>query len=276
MKPILIKSTFALLLLLVGFFIGQAGSNHTRTVIEAEKCNTTDSVSANTRPIERQAVKAEAAQISSIKPTDGDDADMTLRLSDSDAVVRLNALVSVWRSRMTGEYENEIEKMAREDGDAQLRSFAQWILGRSQEAEIDQARQSNIMVTDYQSPDEQIRQSLTWDSYQFQEASDRLNDEQNALDTLYQLSEEEQLEYVNKLVDSQEDAAVNTLEGLVAYYDPTLRDIAINGLLSILASHTGHFDMIVENLDRNSALLNQAQLKKFHELTHPEEKTQAE
>jgi hypothetical protein len=276
MKPILIKSTFALLLLLVGFFIGQAGSNHTRTVIEAEKCNTADSVSANTRPIERQAVKAEAAQISSIKPTDGDDADMTLRLSDSDADVRLNALVSVWRSRMTGEYENEIEKMAREDGDAQLRSFAQWILGRSQEAEIDQARQSNIMVTDYQSPDEQIRQSLTWDSYQFQEASDRLNDEQNALDTLYQLSEEEQLEYVNKLVDSQEDAAVNTLEGLVAYYDPTLRDIAINGLLSILASHTGHFDMIVENLDRNSALLNQAQLKKFHELTHHEEKTQAE
>jgi hypothetical protein len=276
MKPILIKSTFALLLLLVGFFIGQAGSNHTRTVIEVEKCNTADSVSVNAWPITRQAVKAEVTQISSVKPADGDDADMALRLSDSDADVRLNALVSVWRSRMTGEYENEIEKMAREDGDAQLRSFAQWILGRSQEAEIDQARQSNIMVTDYQSPDEQIRQSLTWDSYQFQEASDRLNDEQNALDTLYQLSEEEQLEYVNKLVDSQEDAAVNTLEGLVAYYDPTLRDIAINGLLSILASHTGHFDMIVENLDRNSALLNQAQLKKFHELTHHEEKTQAE
>jgi hypothetical protein len=75
------------------------------------------------------------------------------------------------------------------------------------------------------------------------------------------------LAYIEELPESQDDAAVHALNGLVTHHDTTLKNAAIEGLLSQLEFRTGHFDSIVQSLKQNLAYLSDEQVQKFYTLT---------
>jgi hypothetical protein len=99
-----------------------------------------------------------------------------------------------------------------------------------------------------------------------------LKEDQNLLDALPLLTEEERLAYIEELSESQNDAAVHALNGLVTHHDITLKNAAIDGLLLLLEFRTGHFDSIVQSLDQNHAYLSDEQAQKFYTLIQHDQK----
>jgi len=126
---------------------------------------------------------------------------------------------------------------------------------------------TEIILSDFDNPDEQIKLTLTANTESFSQNSEQLAEDQDPLEPLLQLPQAEQLAYVQELVESQEDAAVIALNDLILTDDAALQNAAIDGLISLLEMRTGHFEMIAENLQRNAVFLNDAQRQKVQQIT---------
>jgi|GEM_PF-3295902 hypothetical protein len=126
---------------------------------------------------------------------------------------------------------------------------------------------TEITLSDFDNPDEQIKLTLTANAESFSQNSEQLVEDQDPLEPLLQLPQAEQLAYVQKLVESQEDAAVIALNDLILTDDAALQNAAIDGLISLLEMRTGHFEMIAENLQHNAVFLNDAQRQKVQQIT---------
>lgn len=126
-----------------------------------------------------------------------------------------------------------------------------------------------INLSDFDNPDEQIQLSLNASPETFTQSNEQLTEDQDMLAPLYQLEGEQQLAYVQKLVESQEDSAIVALNDLILNDGTPLQDAAINGLISLLEMRTGHFDVIAANLAQNAVFLNEKQLQKLHDATQP-------
>lgn len=126
---------------------------------------------------------------------------------------------------------------------------------------------TDITLSDFDNPDEQIKLTLTANAESFSQNSEQLVEDQDPLEPLLQLPQAEQLAYVQKLVESQEDAAVIALNDLILTDDVALQNAAIDGLISLLEMRTGHFELIAESLQHNAVFLSDAQLQKVQKIT---------
>jgi hypothetical protein len=126
---------------------------------------------------------------------------------------------------------------------------------------------TEITLSDFDNPDEQIKLTLTADAESFSQTSEQLVEDQDPLEPLLQLPQAEQLAYVQKLVESQEDAAVIALNDLMLTDDATLQNAAIDGLIALLEMRTGHFELIAENLQHNAVFLTNEQRQKVQKIT---------
>lgn len=126
---------------------------------------------------------------------------------------------------------------------------------------------TEITLSDFDNPDEQIKLTLTANIDRFSQNSEQLLEDQDPLEPLMQLPQAEQLAYVQKLVESQEDAAVIALNDLILTDNAALQNAAIDGLISLLEMRTGHFEVIAESLQHNAVFLSEAQIQKVQQIT---------
>lgn len=126
---------------------------------------------------------------------------------------------------------------------------------------------TGIGLTDYENPDEQIQAVLTAEQSSFSADSEQLVENADPLEDMYQLAPEHQLDYVKRLVNSQEDAAIVALNDLILHDNSAIQNAAIEGMLNLLEMRTGHYEMIAQNLEQNSVFLSEEQLDKLHEIT---------
>jgi hypothetical protein len=124
-----------------------------------------------------------------------------------------------------------------------------------------------ITITDFDSPDEQIRLVLTEESNAFTQINEQLVEDADPLDPIFHLTEDQQLVHIQKLVESQEDSAIVALNDLILNDNPPIQHAAIDGLISLLEMRTGHFAVIAENLEQNAVFLNEEQLQKLEKIT---------
>jgi hypothetical protein len=193
------------------------------------------------------------------------------QLTDLDPSVRLNALFCLWRNHSIDNYREEISQLAYADPDLQVSALAEWVLGISVDLESSDIAQAKYQITDYEDPDEEISKSLVENTNQFQQINELVSEEENLLEPIDQLSEDEQLAYIKKLTERQEDSAVNALAELIAHHNPVVQSGAIEGLLSLLKMRTGHFNTIAQSLEQNSVFLTYEQLGRLQELTQHNE-----
>lgn len=135
------------------------------------------------------------------------------------------------------------------------------------EKEIPETVRSEITISDFDNPDEQISVTLMEQPNAFTQANEQWVEDPDPLEPIFQLTQEQQLVYIQKLVESQEDAAIVALNDLILNDNPPIQQAAIDGLISLLEMRTGHFAMIAENLGQNSVFLNEAQLQKLEKAT---------
>jgi hypothetical protein len=131
-------------------------------------------------------------------------------------------------------------------------------------SEAPQQSAAQETLEDFDNPDEQIKLALTEDPVAFTQANERPVQDPDPLEPLFRLPEDQQLAYIQKLVESQEDAAVVALNDLILNDNPPVQKAAIDGLLSLLEMRTGHFALIAENIEQNSVFLNGDQLERFN------------
>lgn len=120
------------------------------------------------------------------------------------------------------------------------------------------------VITDFDNPDEQLKLTLTDAPTAFTQANEQLVEDPDPLAPLFSMPEDQQLVYIQKLVASQEDAAVAALNDLILNDHPPVQNAAIDGLLSLLEMRTGHFAVIAANLEQNAVFLNGEQLQRLH------------
>lgn len=135
------------------------------------------------------------------------------------------------------------------------------------EKKIPEIVPSEITISDFDNPDEQISLTLMEQPDAFTQANEQLVEDPDPLEPIFQLTQEQQLVYIQKLVESQEDAAIVALNDLILNDNPPIQQAAIDGLISLLEMRTGHFAMIAENLGQNSVFLNEEQLQKLEKAT---------
>lgn len=179
---------------------------------------------------------------------------------------RMDALFYIWRTNLVEDFSPEIEKIAKADTNQYIVTFAQWIVNSQLMTESINSKQPEIVITDYENIEDQLKGSLVEDIFQFAQTDGKLpspNQKDILLDTLYQLPEEEQIAYINDLSRSQEDAAIEALFEVVSHYNPNLKHAAIEELLTQLANRTGHFDIITEGLKKHQNDLSDDQQQRF-------------
>jgi len=120
------------------------------------------------------------------------------------------------------------------------------------------------IITDFDNPDEQIQFVLVEEPGAFTQMGEQIEENPDPLAPLFLLGEDQQLGYIQKLVDSQEDSAVVALNDLILSDSPPIQTAAIDGLISLLEMRTGHFELIRENLEQNAVFLNGEQLRKLN------------
>ncbi|OZG71746.1 hypothetical protein BTA51_19085 [Hahella sp. CCB-MM4] len=264
----LIKPMLFVMLLPIGYLAGQAGFtnifNSPETgvhrpdyVVRQSPTPMVSDLSANT-PVERP---------------DREAVDIRRLLSDADREVRLQALFWVWRHQLKEQYEHEIDFLTA-DSDSQIKSLALWVLGKEHRVESTASSSPGTALAPHttpaiesEDPDEQVRQLLVEDDYNFQQVNEQIGNEQDLLEPLYQLEAKQQQEYIEGLVVSEEDAAVLALNELIVDPDPKLQKAAIDGLLAKLEMRTGHYSLISQMLEKNVVFLNDDQREKLGEIT---------
>ena len=130
-----------------------------------------------------------------------------------------------------------------------------------------------VGLTDFDNPDEQIQSILTADLSAFSQEGEQFIENADPLETMYNLPSEHQLDYVKRLVNSQEDAAIVALNDLILHDNTAIQNAAIEGMLDLLEMRTGHYEVIEQNLEQNSFFLNEKQLDKLERIrriaSHP-------
>src|SRR5687768_8510520 len=112
------------------------------------------------------------------------------------------------------------------------------------EKEIPETVPTEITLSDFDNPDEQISLTLMEQPNTFTQTNEQLIEDPDPLESILQLPQEQQLVYIHKLVESQEDSAVVALNDLILNDNPPIQHAAIDGLISLLEMRTGHFAMI--------------------------------
>lgn len=266
MKSIVSVGIVGLSMLTVGFVAGQHSSIKSATAtIQPDQA-----IAAVDADIQT-ATQPPAAKNKSPSPAsfliDEDEIDIIARLKSPQASDRQDALYIIWRKQIADRHQSEIEAIADEDMDSRTASFAQWILGIAPDMEASGPSRPEFILTDFSSPDKQLKSTLIANTTQYQQANQRPQEDRRPSQEIQSLPEEEQLAYIKKLTESQDDAAVSELNELVLHYNPILKDAAIEGLLSLLEMRTGHFDAIARGLEQNMVYLNDDQIRKFRQLT---------
>jgi hypothetical protein len=195
------------------------------------------------------------------------DTDILYQLTSSVTDDRMNALFFIWRTNLVNDFHSEIQKLAQEDKNQHISSFAQWILNPTANTADSEQRQSELFITNFDDPEQQIMASLMENSFEAHQSSQHLPESENLVNRIYQLPEKEQISYLKKLSRSQDDAAIDALCDLVSNYNLNIKNAAIDELLSLLEFRTGHFDRIVSNLRSYQAYLSDDQAQRFRRLS---------
>lgn len=270
MKSILTKSALGLILLLAGYFIAQVNSIKTSLALKSDKCEISTADATSIYTVTPSVDESHLRKDSDVNDADASNFDIKKQLSDTNVEIRLNALYIVWRNNIGNQFNEEIGRLAREDPNHQVQSFARWIQEMQINSENAETAQINVQLNDYQSPDVQLRASLIENPSQYQQANEQLNEERDLLESMTQLPEDEQLAYIDELIELQDDESVNALNKLILSSNPALQNAAIDGLITLMEMRTGHFDMIVQSMKQNYVYMSDVQLEKFSKLTEDE------
>jgi hypothetical protein len=203
----------------------------------------------NTPPHENPGIQA-----------NNNDDDIGYLISSTEADDRMNALFFIWRTNLVNAFTSEINNLANTDKNTKINSFAKWILEFPDNQSLRDKQQAAIAITDSNDLELQLKNSLAENTHETQQLDQNLSENSYKITKINQLSKEEQLSYVKELSHSQEDSAIKALCELVLNYEPNIKNAAINELFSLLESHTGHFDIIMNSLQGNQGYLNTEQL----------------
>jgi hypothetical protein len=171
MKSILTIATLSFLSITVGYYIGQSNSAHPPPTHNDNTGHTTAIPNPLIQPTPPLAAEHDYFYESATCLEDKSAMDIENQLFALNVDDRLNALYFIWRKHLTNQYQNEIERLASGDEDLQVSAFAQWILGKTDDTEITETTQSEIIITDFNNPYDQLKSSLVASPYQYQHSN---------------------------------------------------------------------------------------------------------
>ena len=115
---------------------------------------------------------------------------------------------------------------------------------------------------------EQPQTDLYLDEFEFVQNNENLDGyEMDLIDPVYDMDEVEQKQYIKTLSENQDDESIEAINAMVFENDMTLRTEAVNELLEIMSHDTGHYDLIKQFLEENSAYMSNEQLQKMEVIT---------
>jgi hypothetical protein len=265
MKHLIIMTALGLSFSVTGFLLGKSVN---KPIPLETTCNYTEPAIVDLAPV--NVVKTDFAETATcenlIDETNPHDIDIESQLVSQNDDDRMDALFFIWRTNLVDDFSPAIEKLAKEDPNQHIVKFARWILNPLLMTESDNHNQPETIITNFDNPEEQLKDSLVKDTFQFTQSDEKLpnlSKKDNLLDALYQLPEDEQIIYLNDLSRSQEDAAIEVLFEVISHYNTNLKNAAIEELLMLLADRTGHFDMITETLKNHQYDLSDEQQHRF-------------
>jgi len=201
----------------------------------------------------------EESGIISLKKTGvGSEQNLSTGLSSSDPNTRLTSLFEIWKSELVTKYEPEINQLILSESTSNIKAFAIWMTRDNDFA----VENPEIDPYSHMDPDQQIMEVLIENPEQISQGGDALPVDSDLAEPLYSLPESNRLDYIEELVQSNEDASIEALNNLILHEDSIIQSAAIEGLLTILEHDTGHSQQVIEVLDYNSAFLTDLQLAK--------------
>jgi hypothetical protein len=259
MKRFILIFTINLFFTAIGYFIGTTGNTPTPVISSCE--DTPNLVKDDTKeePVVEVIDNTPPHKNPGIQANNNDD-DIGYLISSTEADDRMNALFFIWRTNLVNAFTSEINNLANTDKNTKINSFAKWILEFPDNQSLRDKQQAAIAITDSNDLELQLKNSLAENTHETQQLNQNLSANSYKITKINQLSKEEQLSYVKELSHSQEDSAIKALCELVLNYEPNIKNAAINELFSLLESHTGHFDIIMNSLQGNQGYLNTEQL----------------
>ncbi|MEJ2422855.1 MAG: hypothetical protein P8101_00125 [Candidatus Thiodiazotropha sp.] len=259
MKRFILIFTINLFFTAIGYLIGTTGNTPTTVISSCE--DTPNLVKGDTKeePVVEVIDNTPPHENPGIQANNNDD-DIGYLISSTEADDRMNALFFIWRTNLVNAFTSEINNLANTDKNTKINSFAKWILEFPDNQSLRDKQQAAIAITDSNDLELQLKNSLAENTHETQQLDQNLSANSYKITKINQLSKEEQLSYVKELSHSQEDSAIKALCELVLNYEPNIKNAAINELFSLLESHTGHFDIIMNSLQGNQGYLNTEQL----------------
>jgi hypothetical protein len=116
-----------------------------------------------------------------IEPNNND-ADIATQLKSQNDSDRMNALFFIWRTNLVNAFLDEVQTLAIEDENHQINT--------SVKTELPDSKQTGIVITNIDDPEEQLKSSLVENAYEYVQSDEELSEPKNLLDILYQLPEE--------------------------------------------------------------------------------------
>jgi hypothetical protein len=259
MNRFILIFTINLFFTVIGYLIGTTGNTPTPVISSCEGPPNLIKDNSKEEPAVEMIDNTPSSENSGIQANNNDD-DIGYLISSTEADDRMNALFFIWRTNLVNAFTSEINNLANTDKNKKINSFAKWILEFPDNQSMRDKQQASVALTDYNDPELQLKNSLTENTLETQQLDQKISENPYKTDKINQLSKEEQLSFVKELSHSQEDSAIKALCELVLNYEPNIKNAAIKELFSLLESHTGHFDLIMNNLQGNQGLLSTEQL----------------
>jgi hypothetical protein len=259
MNRFILIFTINLFFTVIGYLIGTTGNTPTPVISSCEGPPNLIKDNSKEEPAVEMIDNTPSSENSGIQANNNDD-DIGYLISSTEADDRMNALFFIWRTNLVNAFTSEINNLANTDKNKKINSFAKWILEFPDNQSMRDKQQASVALTDYNDPELQLKNSLTENTLETQQLDQKISENPYKTDKINQLSKEEQLSFVKELSHSQEDSAIKALCELVLNYEPNIKNAAIKELFSLLESHTGHFDLIMNSLQGNQGLLSTEQL----------------
>lgn len=190
-------------------------------------------------------------------------------LKHDQAEVRKLALIEVWQRDLVSSLVDEIKTIQIQDNNSRVRDLAARVLEGAELAGESYTIETPV-ISDYESPDEQIQSVLAAQPNTFAQAVEQPEYAPDYLDSVDGLTEQQQLEQIEEMAQSQDDAAIHALNYLLLNSNPSVQTAAIDALISILEERTGHFELIAEHLQQNVVFLDEGQTVQLKILTEVE------
>ena len=217
-----------------------------------------------------ESLTKKAPNSNRIIPTSTKPNKVSYSLKNHKASDRLNAMFQYWIANKITSYRTDIYYLTKNDPDLRVRNFANWLITQSTPESSNPL--DNLDLRDLAQIDEALQRSLYKDELMFAQNNETLHEEIDLIEPLYSMTSEEQANYIGKLVDANEDSAVNALQELIFIDNAKIQQDAIEGLLTLLENDTGYSSEIAETLEYISEYLTEQQFDRLHSVNHNSEK----